>query len=80
MKNYSEKDINSILKDVFPAADIPEECKNLKIGDFDEWDSLGNFNFLLSIEEFYDIRFSVEDISEIQSVEQVRIFIEALNE
>ena len=49
------EDIFNILNTTFQNSNIPRDCRNLKIDDFDEWDSLGNFNLLLAIEEFYQI-------------------------
>ena len=48
-----------------------EFCEELKYEDFNEWDSLGNFNLLLAVEEFYSIRFTMEEITNIRSVEQL---------
>ena len=36
----------------------PKFSINLKINDFSDWDSLGNFNLLLNVEEFYNFRFT----------------------
>ncbi len=71
-----KSDIRNILKNVFTKSIIPDEISNLKIGDVDEWDSLGNFNFLLEVENFYGIRFEIDEISEIKSVEDVISFLE----
>ena len=44
---------------------------SLKIGDLNDWDSLGNFNLLLAIEQFYKVRFSNEEISGLKSVKEI---------
>jgi acyl carrier protein len=64
-------DIKIILQEVFINSDIPENVQDLKLGDFEEWDSLGNFNFLLAVENFFDIRFELDEIGEIKSVQDV---------
>ena len=64
-------DIKTILQEVFINSDIPENVQDLKLGDFEEWDSLGNFNFLLAVENFFDIRFELDEIGEIKSVQDV---------
>ncbi len=71
-----KSDIRNILKSVFTKSIIPDEISNLKIGDVDEWDSLGNFNFLLEVENFYGIRFEIDEISEIKSVQDVISYLE----
>ena len=44
---------------------------DLKIGDLEKWDSLGNFNLLLSIEKEFNFRFSNEEISELKSIKEI---------
>lgn len=69
--------IREILISTFPNSDVPNNCSDLKIGDLDEWDSLGNFNLLLAIESEYGLRFSLEEMSGIKSVSSIVV---ALNE
>ncbi len=71
------KKIREILASVFPLTDMPEDITGLKIGDIPDWDSLGNFNLLLAIEDAFNVRFSVDEMSKIQSIHQI---IEKLNE
>ena len=47
--NKINNNLKEVLKKTFPNAKIPSK-KNLKAGDFEEWDSLGHLNFLLSVE------------------------------
>lgn len=63
--------VREILTSTFPNSSIPSNCSDLKIGDLEEWDSLGNFNLLLAIEFEYAIRFSLEEMSEIKSVSDI---------
>ena len=72
-------DLRKILIDVFPASAIPAEIQELKMNDFEEWDSLGNFNLLLSVESFYKISFDIEAMSSIKSVESLLKHLESLN-
>jgi len=71
MKKLDIKDIERILYEVFPIKKFSEEVEQLKYGDFKEWDSLGNFNLLLAVEEFYSIRFTPEEINTIRSIKQI---------
>ena len=63
--------LHELLKKHFPEADIPNPERELTVGSFPEWDSLGHFNFLLFIEESYGIRFSVEEMSEMKSLKDI---------
>ena len=77
-KNLTKK-IYLILKETFVEANIPKEITELKIGDLKGWDSLGNFNLLLAIEEDFSIRFSMEQISGIKSVKDIILALENAN-
>ena len=63
--------MRKILLSTFPNSSIPNEFSNLKIGDLEEWDSLGNFNLLLAVEAEYSIRFSIEEMSSLKSISQI---------
>lgn len=65
-------DLRQMLIDTFKNSDIPEEIDELKIGDIDEWDSLGNFNLLLSIEQTLDIQFDIESMEKLTSIEEIK--------
>lgn len=64
-----------ILSNVFPGSLIPEDISNLKIGDIDEWDSLGNFNLLLGVEEEFSVKFDIEEMATIKSIEEIMTFL-----
>ncbi len=56
--------------------DVPESIQSmpysaLKMGAFDEWDSLGNLNLLLAIETEFSVRFSSEELASLQSLEDI---------
>ena len=61
-----------ILLDTFSKSDIPENIDDLKMGDIDEWDSIGNFNLILAIEQKYGIRFNMEDLDNLKSVKEIK--------
>ena len=69
-------DLRQMLIDTFRNSDIPEEIDELKIGDIEEWDSLGNFNLLLSIEQTLDIQFDIESMEKLTSIEEIKKEIE----
>ena len=69
-------DLRQMLIDTFKNSDIPEEIDELKIGDIEEWDSLGNFNLLLSIEQTLYIQFDMESMEKLTSIEEIKKEIE----
>ena len=79
MKTIRTEDINRILQETFPKSKIPKTIDGLKMGDFEEWDSLGNFNLLLAFEAFYGIRFSVEEMSLLRSISQIILLLKKRN-
>jgi acyl carrier protein len=64
-------DVERVVRDAFPSATLPGPVAELKLGDFKEWDSLGNFNLLLAFEEFYDVRFTPDEIATSQSIARI---------
>ncbi len=68
MKKIEYSDIRNLLETTFPNSDISDRVDLIKMGDIQEWDSVGNFNLLLAAEDFYDIRFNMEQMSQIKSV------------
>jgi acyl carrier protein len=53
--------------------------QDISIGEIPEWDSFGNFNFLVSIEEHFSIRFTVDEMSELKSFFSILKAIETHN-
>jgi acyl carrier protein len=60
-----------LLRQHFPDSRIPDNTDNLAVGSFAEWDSMAHFNFLLLIEEHYGVRFSVEEMAELKSLQNI---------
>ena len=71
MNKVDLKDIKQIFKETFSNSEFGDDIISLKIGDLKDWDSLGNFNLLLAIEQFYKVRFSNEEISGLKSVKEI---------
>ena len=71
MTTIDLKDVESIVRDAFPTATLSGPVQDLKLGDIDEWDSLGNFNLLLAFEEFYDVRFSMDEMAVLKSIAKI---------
>ncbi len=64
--------LRQILVEVFSKSSIPDEIDDLKMGDFEEWDSLGNFNLILAIEQKYNIQFNMEDLENLTSIKEIK--------
>ena len=47
------------------------QLKNYKIGDFEKWDSLGNLNLLMLIEDEFNIRFTLTEMSNLNNVNAI---------
>lgn len=63
--------LTDLLRKQFPNSDIPDASGDLAIGSFPEWDSLAHFNFMLLVEENYDVRFSIEEMGELKSLKEI---------
>jgi acyl carrier protein len=75
MKKNNKDLIRKVILKTFNKSKIPKNISNLKIGDIKEWDSLGNFNLLLEIEQTFKIRF---DLIEIENLKSVPAILKAL--
>ena len=68
--------LRQILIDTFTKSNIPENIDDLKMGVFEEWDSIGNFNLILAIEQKYKIQFDMENLDKIKSIKDIKKFLE----
>ena len=68
--------LRQILIDTFTKSNIPENIDDLKIGDFEEWDSIGNFNLILAVEQKYKVQFDMENLDKIKSIKDIKKFLE----
>ncbi len=62
--------LRALLHQQFPKATVPD-ADGLAVGSFPEWDSLGHFNYLMLVEETFDVRFSVEEMAELKGLDQI---------
>ena len=51
------------LKEIFPKKKFKKNFDTLKIGSFQEWDSLAHLNLLLLLEKRFKIKFSIKEFS-----------------
>lgn len=66
------KSLPELLREAFPTATFDATTPDLGLNSFPEWDSLGHFNFMLLLEETFAIRFSVDEMSELKTLPQIR--------
>jgi len=69
-------ELRTILIGVFQESEIPNDITNLKMNDFEEWDSLGNFTLLLAIEDKYNIKFDLSEMPNLNSVSTIIFALE----
>ena len=60
--------LEELFCEVMELDDLPKDFDNLKIGDIKEWDSLANMNLLMTIERDLNIRFDLDDMSDLTSI------------
>tara|TARA_B100002019_G_scaffold261199_1_gene247785 strand:- start:228 stop:455 length:228 start_codon:yes stop_codon:yes gene_type:complete len=68
--------LRQILIDTFTKSNIPENIDDLKMGDFEEWDSIGNFNLILAVEQKFKVQFDMENLDKIKSIKDIKKFLE----
>jgi len=64
--------LSEILRDHFEGVEFDPDAPGLGAGAFEAWDSFAHFNLLLLIEEAYAVRFSVDDMTNLKSVAEIR--------
>ncbi len=64
--------LEDLLRRLFPQAVFDPGDETLGLGSFAEWDSLGHFNLLMLIEETFDTQFTVEELSELKMLKDIR--------
>ena len=80
MNSKKNNNIKKILEETFSKSKIPKNITKLKMGDLKEWDSLGNFNLLLAVEDEFNIKFTIKEISEIKSIKNLEQHVKKKNE
>ena len=65
-----------LFKRVFPDARIMDGM-DMGQGNIPEWDSLGHFNYLMEIEQEYEIRFTPQEISELKTISKIKNALDA---
>ena len=63
--------LDDLVRQSFPNA-VFEDGADLHLGSFPEWTSLRHFNFLLAVEQAFGLRFSVDEMTEMKSLRDIR--------
>jgi len=66
-----DKKVEDILKDVFKL-DADAELNDVAPGSIPQWDSLGHVNLIHGAEDAFGIRFSVDEIAQIDSLASLK--------
>ncbi len=70
------KKLYKILQTVDKKIKIKNYSKNFEVGQIKFWDSLSHLNFLLMIEEKFKIKFSLQEMTNIKSIQEIEIALE----
>ncbi len=59
-----------VFEEVFD--DSPLEIEGLTRSNFPDWDSLAHIKLIIGIEEQFDVKFTIDQVASISSVEELR--------
>ena len=74
-----KKFLQTSLKSIFKKELRINVTEKSKICDFDQWDSLGNFNVLLACEKKFKIKFSNAEFNNINSFKEILKIVKKKN-
>ena len=63
--------LKEILVETFKTEVIPNDISQLKLGDIPGWDSVGNFNLILNIENHFEVQFEAEEMETLTSISAI---------
>jgi acyl carrier protein len=66
-----KKKLYKILENIDKRIKIKNYSKNLEVGQIEYWDSLSHLNFLISIEEKFKIKFTIDEMTNIKSIDEI---------
>jgi len=65
-----ETKIYEIISDILKV-DVKQIKRDLCIGDVEEWDSLAHLQIFMELEKEFDIKFSMDDISNLDCINKI---------
>ena len=66
-----KKKIYKILESIDKKIKIKNYSKNYEVGQIKYWDSLSHLNFMLLLEEKFKIKFTLNEMTNIKSIEEI---------
>ena len=60
--------LEDIFCEIMEQEELPDKFEDLAMGDIVKWDSLANMNLLMALEIHLNVRFSFEEMSELNSI------------
>ena len=74
------KTLTELAREAMPMAFLDDVAADrLALGCVPEWDSLGNMNLLMLVEETYGIRFDPEQLSRLRSLQDILALVIAVD-
>ena len=73
------KKIKRIFEEIFETSVINKDFKELKLNDIEQWDSIGNLNLLLAIEQKFDVKFTTKEIEDFSSIKKIYELLKSRN-
>ncbi len=64
--------LEDIFCEIMEQEELPDKFEDLAMGDIVKWDSLANMNLLMALEIHLNVRFSFEEMSELNSIQLIR--------
>jgi acyl carrier protein len=71
MVNSFENKLKEVFFEIFGQIDSETDFTKVKMGDFADWDSMGHYAFLLAIEDKFGIRFSTQELTDLNSISEI---------
>ena len=71
MINSLEDKLKEVFFEIFGQIYSEVDFTKIKMGDFADWDSMGHYAFLLAIEEKFGIRFSTQELTDLNSISEI---------
>ena len=67
-------ELSSVFREVFQEEDLNIEAE-MTAADIEEWDSIMHINLILTIEEYFGVRFRSSEVARLQSVGELHDLI-----
>ncbi|MDC1522378.1 hypothetical protein N8446_08810 [Planktomarina temperata] len=71
MIDQIENCVREVFQITFPEANMELFTRQLSVGDIPEWDSIGNFNFLLALEAEFGVQFDIDQMSALKDIQSI---------